>query len=76
MTRHTHIGLIIATASAVLATSLVAQRPTEEGDLRKIVVTDDDGRFLVPELPGASYEVWVRGYGLVDSAPVTVGFGA
>src|SRR6187401_991 len=33
----------------------------------KIVVTDDRGRFMVPELPAASYSVWVRGYGLVDS---------
>ena len=39
--------------------------------LIKIVVTDDDGRFLLPELPNASYDVWVRGYGLVDSAKVT-----
>ena len=46
----------------------------ETGDLptkfRKIVVTDDDGRFLLPEIPEASYSVWVRGYGLVDSTPV------
>src|SRR5262245_54647474 len=34
---------------------------------RKIVVTDDQGRFLVPDLPAASYDVWVRGYGLKDS---------
>jgi hypothetical protein len=33
----------------------------------KIVVTDDQGRFLVPDLPKAKYKVWVRGYGLVDS---------
>ena len=33
----------------------------------KIVVTDDRGRFVVPELPSANYSVWVRGYGLVDS---------
>jgi len=33
----------------------------------KIVVTDDRGRYLLPELPKASYSVWVRGYGLVDS---------
>lgn len=37
----------------------------------KIVVTDDDGRFVLPEMPDATYEVWVRGYGLVDSDPVT-----
>ena len=33
----------------------------------KIVVTDDRGRYLVPDLPKANYRVWVRGYGLVDS---------
>ena len=35
----------------------------------KIVVTNDQGRFLLPELPNATYQVWVRGYGLVDSKP-------
>ena len=33
----------------------------------KIVVTDDLGRYLLPDLPTANYDVWVRGYGLVDS---------
>src|ERR1700681_1167570 len=36
----------------------------------KIVVTDDQGRYLVPDLPKAHYDVWVRGYGLVDSPKV------
>src|SRR5438876_12409395 len=36
----------------------------------RIVVTDDQGRFVVPDLPRASYQVFVRGYGLVDSARV------
>ena len=36
----------------------------------KIVVTDDQGRYLLPELPKANYSVWVRGYGLVDSPKV------
>jgi hypothetical protein len=33
----------------------------------KIVVTDDRGRYLLPDLPKANYHVWVRGYGLIDS---------
>jgi hypothetical protein len=37
----------------------------------KSVVTDDRGRYVVPDLPKANYSVWVRGYGLVDSPKVT-----
>ena len=33
----------------------------------KIVATDDRGRYLLPDLPKANYDIWVRGYGLVDS---------
>jgi hypothetical protein len=33
----------------------------------KSVVTDDQGRYVIPDLPVANYKVWVRGYGLVDS---------
>ena len=36
----------------------------------KMVVTDDEGRYVLPELPKAKYKVWVRGYGLVDSPKV------
>jgi len=36
----------------------------------RIVVTDDQGRYLIPDLPKATYVVWVRGYGLVDSPHV------
>ena len=39
--------------------------------LRKIVVTDDEGRYVLPDLPAADYAIWVRGYGLADSAKVT-----
>ena len=42
----------------------------------KIVVTDDRGRFVLPDLPPANYNVWVRGYGLVDSKPVQIKPGA
>src|SRR5262245_12860005 len=37
---------------------------------RKIVVTDAQGRYLIPDLPAATYTIWVRGYGLVDSSKV------
>ncbi len=37
----------------------------------KTVVTNDQGKYLVPELPAVNYNVWVRGYGIEDSKPVT-----
>ena len=39
--------------------------------LIKSVVTDDQGRYVVPDLPKATYNVWVRGYGLTDSPKKT-----
>ena len=36
----------------------------------RMVVTDDQGRYLLPDLPKANYNIWVRGYGLVDSPKV------
>ena len=38
--------------------------------LIKIAVTDDRGRYVIPDLPKATYDVWARGYGLVDSTKV------
>jgi len=37
----------------------------------KTVVTDGQGRYVIPDLPDATYQVFVRGYGLVDSARVS-----
>ena len=42
----------------------------------KSVVTDDRGRYVVPDLPSAKYQVWARGYGLVDSAKAAATPGA
>ncbi len=42
----------------------------------RIVVTDDQGQYLVPDLPQADYDVWVRGYGLVDSEKTQASPGA
>ena len=36
----------------------------------KIVATDDQGRYVIPDLPKANYAIWVHGYGLVDSPKV------
>ena len=44
--------------------------------MRKIVVTDRKGRFVLPELPNAKWQVWVRGYGLRDSGKTAARPGA
>ena len=49
---------------------VIAETSELETKFVKIVVTDDRGRFVLPQLPEATYDVWVRGYGLVDSAKV------
>jgi hypothetical protein len=42
----------------------------------RIVVTNDDGEYVIPDLPSANYDIWVRGYGLVDSPKVQAEPGA
>ncbi len=49
---------------------VIAETKSLPAPFRKIVVTDDQGRFLVPDLPDGAYELWVRGYGLKDSERV------
>ncbi len=55
---------------------VIAETDELDTRFRKIVVTDDAGRYTLPDLPPARYDVWVRGYGLTDSAPVTARPGA
>jgi hypothetical protein len=49
---------------------VIAQTDELKTPYVEIVVTDDRGRFVLPELPVATYKVWVRGYGLVDSPTI------
>ena len=55
---------------------VIAETKSLSVPFRKIVVTDDQGRFFVPDLPAGSYEVWIRGYGLKDSARTKADRGA
>ena len=63
-------GVVRSPAGVEAGVWVVAETDDLDTRFRKIVVTGDDGRFLVPDLPEASYRVWVRGYGLADSEPV------
>ena len=49
---------------------VIAETSELQTKFAKIVVTGDDGKFMLPQMPTALYNVWVRGYGLVDSTPV------
>src|SRR5215831_3283313 len=49
---------------------VIAETRETQARLIKSVVTDDRGRYLIPDLPKATYDVWVRGYGLIDSPKV------
>src|SRR5438094_5463868 len=65
------LGGVVTSANGPEAGVWVIAETTElPTKLAKIVVTDDRGRFVVPDLPKANYNVWVRGYGLVDSPKV------
>ncbi len=64
----TDIGGVVTSSKGPEAGVWVIAETTElPTKFVKIVVTDDQGRYLVPDLPKANYDVWVRGYGLVDS---------
>src|SRR5438552_15700984 len=63
------IGGVVTSAKGPEAGVWVIAETTElPTKLAKIVVTDDQGRYVVPDLPPATYQLFVRGYGLVDSA--------
>ena len=66
------IGGVVSSVNGAEAGVWVIAETTDLGTrFAKIVVTDDDGRFVVPDLPAAQYQVWVRGYGLDDSTKTT-----
>src|ERR1051325_10262737 len=68
---NTDIGGVVTSSKGPEAGVWVIAETTElPTRFIRIVVTDDQGRYLVPDLPKANYDIWVRGYGLVDSPKV------
>ncbi len=64
-------GVVTSSKGPEAGVWVIAETTDLPTKFRKIVVTDDAGRYLLPELPKANYKIWVRGYGLVDSKSVT-----
>ena len=60
-------GVVTSSAGAEAGVWVIAETTDLPTKFARIVVTDDQGRYVLPDLPDASYEVFVRGYGLVDS---------
>jgi hypothetical protein len=64
-------GVVRAPAGPEAGVWVIAETTDLKTKLRKIVVTDDAGRYVLPDLPQATYRIWVRGYGLIDSQAIT-----
>ena len=63
-------GVVTSSAGPEAGVWVIAETTDLPTKFVRIVVTDDRGRYVVPDLPKANYNVWVRGYGLVDSPKV------
>ena len=61
-------GQVSSAAGPEAGVWVVAETDEFDTFFARIVATDDEGRFAIPDLPSARYEIWVRGYGLADSA--------
>ena len=65
------LGGVVTSAQGLEAgVWVIAETTNLPTKFAKIVVTDEQGRYVMPDLPKAHYSVWVRGYGLVDSPKV------
>ncbi len=64
-------GVVTSSAGPEAGVWVIAETDDLDVSFARIVVTDDEGRYLVPDLPNASYTLWVRGYGLTDSPKVS-----
>ncbi len=63
-------GVVTSAAGPEAGVWVIAETTALPTKFTKIVVTDDQGRYVLPDLPDVQYNVWVRGYGLVDSPKV------
>src|SRR2546423_1603716 len=63
-------GVVTSAAGPEAGVWVIAETTDLPTRFIKIVVTNEQGRYVLPELPKANYDVWVRGYGLVDSPKV------
>ena len=65
-------GVVSSTTGPEAGVWVIAETMDLGTRFSRTVVTDDQGRYLIPDLPDATYDVWVRGYGLVDSEKMSL----
>jgi streptogramin lyase len=63
-------GTVKSARGAEAGVWVIAETHDFQTRFAKVVVTDEAGRFLLPQLPKAKYSIWARGYGLADSPKV------
>ncbi|HEY4982268.1 MAG TPA: carboxypeptidase-like regulatory domain-containing protein, partial [Pseudolabrys sp.] len=63
-------GVVTSSKGPEAGVWVIAETTDLPTKFARMVVTDDQGRYLIPDLPKAKYKVWVRGYGLVDSPKI------
>src|SRR5712692_10474669 len=63
-------GVVTSPSGPEAGVWVIAETADLPTKFAKMVVTDDRGRYVIPDLPKATYNVWARGYGLVDSPKV------
>jgi hypothetical protein len=67
---HSIGGTVMGDGGPEAGVWVIAETSELGNPFTKIVVTDDQGRFVLPDMPQAKFKVWARGYGLSDSQPV------
>src|SRR6266550_922451 len=60
-------GVVTGTNGPEAGVWVIAETTELPTKFVRIVVTDDQGRYVIPDLPQANYQIFIRGYGLLDS---------
>ncbi|MBT5032357.1 MAG: carboxypeptidase regulatory-like domain-containing protein [Proteobacteria bacterium] len=60
-------GTVTSAAGPEAGVWVIAETDAFDTFYAKVVVTNHEGQYLIPDLPAANYQLWVRGYGLSDS---------
>ena len=66
-------GIVVSLKGPEAGVWVIAETKDLPTKFVRIVVTNEEGRYVLPDLPNVAYGVFARGYGLMNSRPVKVG---